>query len=450
MDPDFTFTPVILGDDNQQCLIPEVQKKVTLFSLTLNLVTGILSALVAPRLGHASDRYGRRRLMAVASCGGILAEAITIVAAKYPDMFSYNWMILGAFFDGLTGSFTAGSVLSHSYTSDCTPPSKRGPSIGYLHACLFTGLAFGPLLAGYFVKWTGSLLSIFYVTLACHVIFIFFMLFVLPESLSKKRQKLAREKYAQEQEALERGSSRTWITSLRKSNPFEPLKLLLPRGAGASSRLRRNLVSLALIDMILLGAAMGSATVIILYSEHNFGWGTLESSRFISIVSLFRVFVLMGIFPVVNYIFRTRPAARRRRESGIVVMETNAGADELDVWLVRFALLSDVAGVTGYIFAPSGGIFVLCGVVTAFGGLGSATVQAAITKHVPSEQVGQLLGAIGLLHALSRVLAPIALNGLYYGTVDTFPQAIFVMLASLFGCALLGSTLVRPHGESWP
>src|SRR5205814_3640784 len=86
---------------------------------------------------------------------------------------------------------------------------------------------------------------------------------------------------------------------------------------------------------------------------------------------------------------------------------------------------------------------------TAFGSWGSATMQAAITKHVPAHRVGELLGAIGLLHALGRVLAPILFNGLYALTVKTFPQAIFVLLASLMATVMIASVIIRPHGE-WP
>ncbi|KAJ9138913.1 MFS general substrate transporter [Pleurostoma richardsiae] len=466
-DPRFIFTPVILGGDNPQCNIPEVQRGVATFMLVLNVIVGILSSFTAPRLGSLSDRYGRKRLMVLCSFGGILGEIITILAAKYPNVIPYRWLILGSVFDGLAGSFTAGSVLSHSYTSDCTPPSKRGVAMGYLHSCLYVGLAFGPLLAGYFVKWTGSLLSIFYVTLGCHVFFITFILLFLPESVSKKRQHQARDKHAQDQELkakrmddwvasfesvgseaasilhkLGPGAARV-VASVRMANPFEPLKILFPAGRGARL-IRRNLVLLAVIDMTILGVAMASGQVTILYSEFIFGWGNFETSAFISMVSLVRVLVLMGIFPIVNYFFRIRPAARRRRESGAIV-ETNTGADDLDVWILRIALLSDVLGVAGYIFARAPPLFVLSGIVTAFGGLGSMTIQSSLSKHVPADRVGQLLGAIGLMHALSRIIAPVLFNGLYAATVKTFPQAVFVLMTGIFVAALTLSMLVRPH-----
>lgn len=462
-DPTFIFTPVVLGGENPQCRVPEVQKIVATFMLVLGIVVGLLSAYSAPRLGHLSDRVGRRPIMALVSMGGVAGEIIIILAARYPEVIDYRWLALGSVFDGIAGSFTAGSVMSHSYTSDCTPPSKRSVAIGYLHACLFSGLAFGPLLAAELVKRTGSLLSIFYITLGCHIAYILFVWLVIPESLSKRRQLLAREKHAKEQEMQVAILSTPYLAgkvpfgqtldggihAIKTVNPFAPLKILYPTGPG-QGRLRRNLVTLAAIDMILLGAAMSSGTVTILYTEleSTFGWGTVESSRFISLTSTVRFFVLMAVFPVVNYFFRTRPHNKKRRGSNVPLVEKNEGADSLDIWTLRSALLSDVIGLTGYIFVRSEALFILCGVITAFGGLGSATIQSATTKHVPPERVGQLLGAIGQLHALSRVFAPVLFNGLYAATVSTFPQAFFVLLAVLFAIILVASFLIRPGSKS--
>lgn len=470
-DPTFIVAPVVLGGDNPQCNIAEVQQNVATFMLVLNVIVGVLSAYTTPKIGSLSDRFGRKKLLALTSFGGVLGELVTIFAARFPDVIHYRWLILGVIFDGLAGSFTAGSVLSHSYTSDCTPPSKRGVTIGYIHACLFSGLAFGPLLAGYFVKWTGSLLSVFYVTLGCHLIFIACVIFILPESVSKRRQLLAREKHRADQvtraqrtrewasqylATAEGATSWLWswlaspkyanaAASIRAANPLEPLKVLAPRGH-ANRRVKRNLILLAAIDTVILGAAMSSGQVTLLYSEFIFHWGNFETSRFISLVSLVRVVVLLTLLPIINYIFRIRPAQKRRRESGAIA-ERSAGADGLDVWLLRLAIVSDVIGITGYVFVRTEALFVLSGVITAFGGVGSATIQAALSKHVPAETIGQLLGAIGLLHALSRIVSPIVFNGLYAATVKTFPQAVFVLISGIFTVVLILSMFVKPHGK---
>ncbi|KAK0641619.1 major facilitator superfamily domain-containing protein [Cercophora newfieldiana] len=474
-DPRYIFHPVVPGGDNPHCRQDgNVLQNVATFTLVLNVLVGGLSTLTAPKIGALSDRFGRKRLIVVSSSGAIIGEIITILAATYPNVVHYRWLLFGSICDGLAGSFTAGSILSHAYVADCTPPSKRSVAIGYLHSCLFTGLAFGPLLAGYLVEWTGSLLSIFYVTLGCHIFFILFMFFIAPESLSKRRQRIARDRHAREREAA--GPPPAWalfvasympfgkhfgdtVRAIISENPLAPLSILFPSAQTSTStwetspvqdfspiqknkRLRRNLITFAFIDMWILGAAMSAGTVMVLYTEKMFNWGNFESSRFISLISMVRVVVLMGIFPVINYIFRTR----RARRLSTPVVETNAGADELDIWILRTALVSDVIGALGYVFARNSGEFVLAAIITAFGGMGSATIQAALSKHVPAERVGQLLGGIGLLHSLARVFSPIVFNGLFAATVKTFPEAFFVLLLAVFVLCLAASFLVRPHG----
>ncbi|KNB18714.1 hypothetical protein FOXG_16153 [Fusarium oxysporum f. sp. lycopersici 4287] len=376
LNPDNTFKAILLGSENPQCKIPEVQKNAATFMLLMNLITG------SPECHRDSKRL-------------------------------------------------------HA-------TSKRAASIGYMHACLFTGLAFGPLLSGYFVKWTGSLLSIFYVVLGCHSMFVIIIGFIVPESLSKKKQLLAREKWDKEQE-LRAQIRRSLLSTIQTVNPFEPLKVLCPTGPGTSPALRRNLVALALNDIIIFGISQAAGAVIILYSEYIYGWGTFESSRFVSVLSLVRVVALMGIFPIINYFGRVRPAARRRRECLMVPAKKHYGADNLDIWVLRAALTSDILGSIGYSLSHSEEVFFLSGMVTAMGGLGSAAIQAIVTKHVPTNRVGQVLGAVGMLLALSRILGPLLFNGIYAATVGTFSQAIFVLLVSMYGISFLASFVIRAH-----
>lgn len=443
-DPGFNFQPVI-GVDNPQCNTDEVEKKVAWLMMVINVLVGALSAVTAPKLGKLSDRYGRRRLLAIASAGGIINEGVTVLAANFPRAIDYRWLVLGAFFDGITGSFTTGSILGQAYTSDCTPPSKRGVYMGYLYACLFTGLALGPLLAGYFIKITGSPITLFYVVIVCHVTFALSVGFLIPESLSKRRQQIARENHRKEKEAREH-SAKPWLTTLRTSNPFEPLAILWPTGHGTSNRLRVNLVALAVIDAVIMGSMISLGAVIVIYTKKMFGWDTFEMSMFVSGISSLRVVVLLGIFPFINYWFRTRPARRLERETGQVFVEKTGGADRVDIWTLRAALLSDTIGALGYSLARKETLFIASGMVTAIGGLGSATIQSAITKHVPPSSVGQVLGAVGMLNAMSRIVGPVLLNGLFAISLDTYPQAVFTLLLGLFTTGLVATLVLRPHG----
>ncbi|KAF7877163.1 hypothetical protein EAF04_000848 [Stromatinia cepivora] len=441
-DPNFLFTPVLLGSDNPQCRIPEVQSLVTKFTLAITIITGIISAIMSPVLGAWSDRNGRKKILAISSLGGFLTEIITILAYKYPDIVSYHWLLAGAVFDGLCGSFTAGMALTHAYAADCTAPSKRAVAFAYFHACLFAGVAIGPLLAAALFHLTQSLVTVFYVALGIHTFFILFLLLVVPESLTQKRQEVAREKHATRGSL---GASQTWLGILKNKNPLVPLKVLWPSGGGNTKHVRANLVLLATVDTIIFGVAMGVMTVMVYYSGYQFGWQTSETSLYMSVVNSTRVFALVAILPIFNYLVRTRPRNRQRRESGFAIPESHSGADSMDLFVVRLSILFEILGYLGFTVARSGPLFVASGIMASMGGVGSPILQSALTKHVPHDQIGQLLGATGLLHALARVVCPTIFNLIYAQTVGTYPQTVFLVLTACFVLGFSFSWFIRPN-----
>ncbi|OCK73758.1 MFS general substrate transporter [Lepidopterella palustris CBS 459.81] len=433
-DPNFTIMPIVFGEDNPQCQVPGVQSRVAQFTLYGNLISGILSAITSPKLGALSDRYGRKKLLIVSTLGLLFGEITTIFAAKYPETFSINWILVGYALDGLCGSFIVAMALAHSYATDCTSPQKRNVAFGYFHGCLFTGIALGPLIAGYIIKATHSVLSVFYIALGAHLLFMIFLASCIPESLSKSRQAAAREKHKLEIERL--GPAADWINQIRSFNLLEPLKILYPTGEGSSNAVRRNLVLLACVDTIVFSVAMGALTVVIIYTNIQFSWGNLESSRFVSVVSSCRVFCLMIVLPIITRLVRGREGTSRQR---------NTGSDNFELSIIRIAVFFDMVGYLGYTLARSGPLFILSGCLASVGGIGSPTLGSALTKHVPADRTGQLLGATGLLHALARIIGPTIFNAIYSATVGKFRQTVFVCLTATFGLAFICSWFVRPH-----
>lgn len=445
-DPNFTVLPVIFGEDNAQCRIPEVQSLVAQFQLYLNLITGILSALVSPRLGHLSDRYGRTRMIALCAMGTVLNEVITVIIASRPENMSIKLLFIGAVMDGLGGSFTTAQALIHSYGSDCTPPDRRSVAFGLFHGVLFLGIAAGPSGAAYLIKTTGNVMIVFLIGLTFHTVFCLSLFFIVPESLSKERQRVAREKHRIKQTDSEATKWFSWKT-LNPMNLITPLSILLPavgrpsvlfpNRRGASPALRRNIILLAAMDTACFGIAMGTAQLIIIYAEYMFNWGNVESSLFVSIINVVRVVNLFVVFPIVARFFGT-PTAND---------STIRGSDMLDIVVIRLSIFFDVLGYVGYGLSKHPSMMILSGVIASFGGMGAPTLQSSLTKHVPHERIGQMLGATGLLHALARVVAPTIFNLIYSITVATYPPTVFVCLAAVFGVTFLMSLLIRPHGK---
>ena len=114
--------------------------------------------------------------------------------------------------------------------------------------------------------------------------------------------------------------------------------------------------------------------------------------------------------------------------------------------ILRFALALEVLGYTLYCAAAHPLQFMAGGAIAAFGGMGSPTLQSSLTKHVSIRSTGQLLGAIALLHSLARVAAPIVFNTIYTKTASTFPQAVFLVLASTYGLGFFVSWFLKAHG----
>ncbi|KAJ5850809.1 hypothetical protein N7455_010665 [Penicillium solitum] len=442
-EPGFTYLPVIFGENNPQCQIPQIQSLVAQFQLYLNLIAGILSALVSPRFGHLSDRHGRTKMIALGAMGAVLNEIITVIVAKWPDQVSVNMLLLGAVMDGLGGSFTTAQALIHSYASDCTLPEKRSVAFGMFHGVLFFGIAAGPGGAAFLIKHGGTLI-VFYIALAFHATFCLSILFIVPESLSKDRQLAAREKHrikTVDADSPKWYSWRVW----NPMNLITPLAILMPavgkpsvlfpNRRGASPALRRNIMLLAAIDTAVFGVAMGTVQVIIIYAGYMFNWGSVESSMFVAIINVVRVVNLFLVLPLISMFFRT-PCA----EDGTI-----RGSDMLDIVLIRTSIIFDILGYIGYALSKTPSVMIMSGVVASLGGMGSAILQSSLTKHVPHERIGQMLGATGLLHALARVVAPTVFNLIYSLTVATLPQTVFVALAAVFGVAFLMSLLIRSH-----
>jgi len=445
-DPSFMHKPVLLGQEDDFCSTnTEVLAAIAMFTLYGQLAGGITSAFSSPKLGALSDRYGRRRLLAFTVFGSIIKDSLIILAVTRPKTFSIYTLLVAYALDGLCGSFTTMMAVSNAYASDCTPPARRAIAFGRLHGCLFTGIAFGPLFAGYIIAATGELVSVFYIALVAHAAFLLFLAFVLPESLTMKRQLAARENHRLAEEryvaSLSDFSGFSYAKAvLQKNNIFAPLKILNPTGSGSSPSLRRNLVLLSAVDTIMFGAAMGSMTVVLIYTGSAFHWDNLDTSRFLSVVNISRVSCLLVLLPLITRLVRGKPSPN--------VKQSEDGCDSLDLGLIRGAVLFDTLGFIGYAVATTGGMMVAAGMIAGVGGIGSPTLQSSLTKHIPPENVGQLLGAIGLLHALARVVAPTVFNYIYAKTVvRDMPQTVFVVLAACFGLAFLASLFLRPKGE---
>lgn len=424
------------ANSDEQCRNPLVQAEVARFQMYLNLITGTFAAITTPQFGALSDRVGRKKVILLASIGGVVMETITILVAKYPEKISINWLLLGALTDGLCGSFNAGMALAFAYASDCTPPEKRNVAFGYFHGVLFMGVAFGPILAGYIIQQTGDHVVCFYMAIGCHMFFMLFILYCVPESLSEERQRKAHDTWLLQTQKPREGS---WMDRVTYQYVIEPLSIFLHQ-VPVSCINQCNLLSLAAIDTIMFGVAMSTIQIVLIYAEFKFGWNEMDSATFLSTTNIVRVACLVIVLPLLQVLLSRFSRSQEQHLS-------LKGPNVFEIGIIRTTLIINLLGYIGYAFAPTSHVLYIAGIVVALGGMGPPSLQSAMTKSVPSNMTGRLLGAMGCLHAAARVVTPSLLSLLYSLTVSTFAGTVFLCLAGLFVLTSAISLSLQPGGE---
>jgi hypothetical protein len=287
----------------------------------------------------------------------------------------------------------------------------------------------------------GDLLSVFYAASLCHASFILFVLVGLRESAPKAAHPKLKGGMSQRQV----GSS-TMAAKIRAflnlCNIFRPLKILRPKLEVSSRNGRRNLPLLACIDGIGFGIQLGLVSLLILYSESRLGWKTTEASLFVSLTNATRAIILTAVMPLMLQLANGRifgismTGALERGEPSVTTVR-------FSIRTIQVAILLELLSNLGFAMADNTILFTLSGVLAAAGAPLSPTSQSLMTTYVDAEKIGELLGAVSLLHALARCLIPAIIQFVYSMTIDHASGAVFWVLSGFFGGTFLLSLRIR-------
>ncbi|ODQ71616.1 hypothetical protein LIPSTDRAFT_73329 [Lipomyces starkeyi NRRL Y-11557] len=422
-----------MEDINRDCQTADMNATVSHFTMVFILIQGIMAALVSPKLGALSDRIGRRPILAISAITPLVSSTILAAAMKSASPYAYRWLLVMPILEGLSGSTTTMILTAHAYATDCTPPVKRANAFGLLRACLFCGMALGPAFGGMLIKLTDNILSVIYVAIVMQALFALFILLVLPESLSQERIIDAQELHRISME-FNAARPRDIRYYLRRLNFLQPLRVLWPND-GTRLVIKKNIVILTGIDTVFNGCTTGAIVSILLYAEYTFQWTSVETGFFISLTSVFRAIELLVVLPSITYIYKRRhPHAQHE-----------VGASKSDIFMIRMSVIFETCSYLLMASATNGIEFAIAGTVSAFGSLESPTVRAALTKHVPTENTGAVLGALSLMQSLSEIVGPIIFSNIYASTVVSYPKAIFVASIIIFIIAFVMSLLLTEH-----
>ncbi|XP_004577752.2 lysosomal proton-coupled steroid conjugate and bile acid symporter SLC46A3 isoform X1 [Ochotona princeps] len=374
----------------------EVQKKVSLFSLQMEisgLIPGLVSTFI---LLSNSDLRGRKLPMALSSVGA-LATSIWLCLLSYFAL-PFQLLIASAFLGALCGNYTTfwGACLAY-IVDQCKDHKQKIIRIAILDFVfgLVNGLT--GISSGYFIRELGFMWSFVIVAgaLAVNLIYILFFLHYPVKETSPETVTMS------------------WCEGIK--NLFYRTCEIFKNVSGK----RRTTLCLLIFTMITyFFVVVGISPIFILYelnsplcwNEIFIGYGSaLGSASFLS------SFVGIWLF---SY-----------------CME--------DIYITFIGILTTMVGMALTAFAKTTLLMFLVRVPFLFTMVPLSVLRAMLSKVVHSTEQGTLFACLAFLETLAGVTAGSTFNGIYSATVAWFPGFPFLLSAVLLLIPLISLSAVK-------
>jgi MFS transporter, DHA1 family, tetracycline resistance protein len=267
---------------------------------------------------------------------------------------TYGWLFLGRVIAGMTGaSFTTATAYIADVSEDET---TRAKNFGLIGAAFGLGFVLGPALGALLATW--GIRAPFYAAATLCLMNCAFGYFFLPESLSKSNRRPFE-----------------W----KRANPFGSLKFLTrhPEIGGLAIG----------FFLIYLGsqAVQGNWNFFTIY---RFNWSEKMVGISLAVVGVLVGGVQAGLTRVVN--------PKIGNENSIY-----------------FGLSFYTLGLVLFAFATQSWMMFAFLVPYCLGGICGPSLQSVISGHVPSNQQGELQGALTSLMSLTTIIGPLIMNSTF-------------------------------------
>lgn len=332
---------------------------------TLNsgyLLLGFLSAaypfaqfLTSPILGQMSDRYGRKKILALCLAGtgvSYVLFAIGIITRNIP-------LLIGSrVFNGLTGGNIA---VAQAVLADVSKPEDRAKTFGLMGAVFGLGFILGPFLGAKLsdpslVSWFNAATP-FWIAAVLSVLNVTSVLYFLPET----------------HPGIKHGLAIKWAKSIHNivgAFRFKSLRTLFGT------------------TFLFSGGFSFFTTLISVYLISKFAFDQGGIGNF---------FAYIGLWIIITQGLITRLVARKLKEHQVL----------------KFSLIGSGTGVLLHLLPSVGwAIFLVSPVLSIFNGLSMANLSGLISRSADAEIQGEVLGINVSLSSLATAFAPVIAGGL--------------------------------------
>lgn len=451
-------TPVPGGDGlgviiDPMCKSPLVSAQTGYFTTYMTTVSSIATLITIAKLGSLSDKWGRRPVILINVACTLIERLFTIACCVRPEWINYRWLLVGTAVGGLGGSFGLQRIMCASYVADSIKEVYRAKYMSYVDACLFAGIAFGPIVGSLILNWTGrNVALLLFFSLGTDFTFLLGVLGFLPESRS--RRALLRN----------RASAMSVITNGKEAVPakpapsnasaatvpppsrvrslltyFEPLANFLKplsflKFAHIRDRAQRRNVYALIAASALMSDVVGSLmSFVIILTKIKFNFTAVENNYYIFIAGSGKFVVLTFFLP-----FALKVGKKLYAHSPFHV-------DFVDKRILQFGFLCSALSFWLNAESATSRVFYISMATLSLGGVVDPILRNCIIKYAPRNHVGEVLGAVGLMTNLIGIVTPTLCAAIFKYTARVRMQFVLEFAALIeLGLMLCLSFLAIP------
>lgn len=275
---------------------------------------------------------------------------------------SIGWLFFGRIIAGLTG---ASLSTASAYIADISTDEDRAKNFGLIGAAFGLGFIIGPVIGGVLGHY-GARVPFYVAAILCMVNFLYGLL-VLPESLEKDKRR-----------------SFSW----KRANPIGTFNFLR----------KQSKISTLVVALIFVYVALHAVqSNWHFFTMYKFNWTERTVGLSLGLLGL-----LIGLV------------------QGVLIRWTTPKLGEQKS--VYLGLLFYALGLMLFAFTNQGWMMFVFLIPYSLGGICGPALQSIISKNVPSNEQGELQGALAsLVSATSIIGPPIMTNLFYYFTHDEAP-----------------------------